>query len=389
MHPARRGRPRRGFRVRDAGRPQYAKPRVQMRIKQGEALRGGAVAVRATGAGLGALGVLATEWARVTSLSPAVKAEWQAFCEARLEYGDEAGSPVTTEALAGYLVSLCVNGVASQTLAARLSHLLAYIRLEGPPQEGLDAEELRSVGALLPRLARSFPGTIVQMLAVTDEELLKVVATLEPHCARGSLFALEWRAMVLLARTGMLRSCDYLAPAMLATAVRVVVAGTGAEAHPTVRIELPYFKSQVRAFNPRTHTVTLPRDGRFGGRLDFYPALLAYAAAAGIQLGRTEAPLFPRYKRTANAERGRVAGRYRYAAALEDWRWLLRRAGVSNVERIGMHSLRASGATLYLVSGVPREDVQRLGLWSDPKSVANYDRRDTALAAAATARLKG
>ena len=359
-----------------------------MRIAQGGVLRGGAGEARAQGAGLGALGALAYDWARAVTVTAAVRAEWRAFCEARLEYGDAPDAPVTTDALAGYLVSLCIGGASSQTLAARLSHLLAYVRLEAPPQEGLDAEGLRRVGALLPRLARSFPGTIVQMLAISDTELLKVVRCLKPYCERGSLFALEWRAMLLLARSAMLRSCDYLAPAMVASAVKIVTAGEGAAAFPTVCIQLPYFKTRTNAFNPRTHLVVVPRDGRYGGTLDFYPALLAYTAEAGISLGKSAVPLFPRYKRTGNTHRGRRADRYPYGAALEDFRWVLRKAGVANAHLIGMHSPRSAGATMYLSMGVPREDVQRLGMWSDPKSVAIYDRRDTALAAAVTARMR-
>lgn len=358
-----------------------------MRVAQGGVLREGAGEARAQGAGLGALGALAYDWARAVTVTAAVRAEWRAFCEARIDYGDPPGAPVTTDALAGYLVSLCVGGCSSQTLAARLAHLLAYIRLENPLQEGLSAEGLRSVGALLPRLAKSFPGTVLQMLALTDMDLLRIVNRLKPYCARGSLFALEWRAMLLLARSAMLRSCDYLAPAMVASAVRIVAAGEGAAAYPTVRIELPYFKTQTRAFNPRAHLVVVPRDGRYGGLLDFYPALLGYTAAAGITLGASTAPLFPRFRRTSNAHRGRRADRYPYAAALQDLRWLLGKAGVENAHRIGLHSPRASGATLYLAAGLPRADVQRLGLWSDPKSVATYDRREEAIAAAATALL--
>jgi len=321
--------------------------------------------------------------------TPAVRAEWEAFRSARREYGGSDADAVTVDALAGYLVSLAVEGAASQTLPARLGRLLAYIRLERPPQDGLDAVGLRAVGALLPHLGKSFPGTIVQMLALSDVAFLRAVRRLAPYCARGSVFSLEWRAMLLFARAGMFRSCDYLAPAMKAASVTIVTAGEGAAFFKTVRVELPFHKSETAAFNPRTHAVTLPRDGRFGGELDFYPALLAYVAAAGVTLGRDEGPLFPRYKRTSNDERGRVAGRYLYSAALVDLRWVLTKAGVADVARIGLHSLRALGATLYLRMGVPREDVQKMGLWSDPASLVKYDRRDGEIAAAASARLRG
>ena len=186
----------------------------------------------------------------------------------------------------------------------------------------------------------------------------------------------------------MLRSVDWRAPAMPASQVTRVRAGEGATAFDTVRIQLAFHKTEQRAFNPRTHAVTLPRDSRFGGQLDFNPALLAYTAAAGIQLGRSATPLFPRYKRTANAPRGRNPGIYPYAAALEDLRFVLGKAGL-DARRYGLHSPRSSGATLLLALGVPLHDVARMGLWADEASLRKYDRREKELAAAVSARMKG
>jgi len=385
----RRGRPPQGFDVARRGEACYAKPRVQACIARGDALRAAGVAARKQGGGgLATLGKAVSSWATDVALTPAVRAEWAAFMRERIEYGGDATEPVTPDEVGGYLTALLLRGIGSQTLGAHRARLFSYIRLARPPQHGLDDTAMRTIAAMDAPLAKSFPGTIAQMETFGDGHLLRAVSALRPFCDRGYLFALEWRAILLLARAGMLRSVDWRAPAMPASQVTRVRAGEGATAFDTVRIQLAFHKTEQRAFNPRAHAVTLPRDSRFGGQLDFYPALLAYTAAAGIQLGRSATSLFPRYKRTSNAPRGRNPSAYPYASALEDMRFILTKAGL-DARRYGLHSPRSSGATLLLTRGVPLHDVARLGLWADTASLRKYDRRENELAAAASARLSG
>ena len=365
----------------------YAKPRVQARIAQGDALRQVGGAARAPGGGgLATLGAAARGWAADVALTAAVRAEWAAFLVERREYGGAVDDPVTADEICGYLTALLLRGIGSQTLGAHRARLLAYVRLARPPQSGLDDATLRSLAALDAPLCKSFPGVIRQLDAFGDRHLLRIVAALRPFADRGYLFALEWRAILLFARAGMLRSVDWRAPAMPASQVTLVRAGEGAAEFPTVRVQLPFHKTEQRAYNPRTHAVVLPRDRRFGGQLDYYPALLAYTSAAGVALGTSAAPLFPRYMRTSNARRGRRADAYPYAAALSDMRFVLGKAGL-DAQRYGLHSPRASGATLLLTLGTPTHDVARLGLWADLNSLRRYDRREGELAAAVSARM--
>ena len=361
---------------------------MQLNIATGAALGAAAAALAARGAGLDAVGSAALAALTSGGITPAGQAAWRSFGEARAAYGDvSASAPVTPEALGGWLCALVLGGDSSARLGPRLSALLGYIHAAGVPQHGLDAAGAARVRALIPGLARSFPATILQMGALSDGDLLAALGYLEPHLQRGSLFALEWRAILLTARAGMWRSVDYLAPVMAAGHVTLVTAlGADGPALPTVTVVLPFTKSEQAAFNPLQHRVTLPRDGRYGGRLDFYPALLAYASAAGITLGPgrdASRPLFPRYKRTSNSPRG-TPGTYPYDAALADLRFVLRGAGL-DAAGYGMHSLRSSGATHYLALGLPRPSVQKLGLWRDERSIVPYDRRGEALAREATA----
>ena len=275
-----------------------------------------------------------------------------------------------------------------QTLSAHRARLFTYIMLARPPQLGLDNAALARITAMDAPLSKSFPGTVLQMEIFGDKELLRVIAALYPYADRGALFALEWRAILLFARAGMVRSVDWRAPAMPASQVTLVRVGEGAAAFDTVRVLLAYHKTEQRAFNPRTHAVTLPRDRRYSGKLDFYPALLAYTAAAGIALGKTPAPMFPRYKRTGNGNRGRRADAYPYGAALADMRFIVRKAG-TQAKLYGLHSPRGSGATLQLALGTPRDEVAWIGLWADPASLKKYDRRESELAASVSARMAG
>lgn len=362
---------------------------MQARITRGDGLRGAGEAARAPGGGgLAALGERTREWAGEGALTAVVRAEWAALLGAREEYGGAPEDPVTPDELAGYLTSLLLRGIGSQTLSGRLSRLLTYIRIAKPPHEGLGPEQLRELTRIAPSLAASFPSIIKQLDAFDDKDLLRVVSCLGTWADKGYLFALQWRAILLFARAGMLRSADWRAPAMAASQVTVVTVGEGTTAFKTCRVSLPFHKTERAAFNPRRHVVVLPRDSRYGGQLDYYPALLAYANAASIVLGETPTPLFPRYKRTSNAPRGRTVA-YPYGAALADMRFVFRKAGLQ-AERYGLHSPRSSGATLLLSRGVPAADVARLGLWADAVTLLkSYDRREGALAVAASARLTG
>ena len=275
-----------------------------------------------------------------------------------------------------------------------LSGLLVYLERGTPARTvSVSADEITYLRRhIIPMLEKQFPSVVRQMSDLSDDHMLRLIMQLEPHCAEGSLFSLEWRAILLLARSACLRSVDWLAPALSSANLRytsVVVDGV-----PTRVLEarMAYTKARMSSYNPIRDHVIVPRDRRHGGKLDYLPALEAYTQAVGLAIGTQEWPapsstgtsavpagpstwLFPRYLRTSTSnERAPFEnGTYRYERGLADFRFLLAKAGL-DPSRYGLHSLRITGATYYLGLGLTETQVARIGLWSNPASITPYNR---------------
>ncbi len=129
-----------------------------------------------------------------------------------------------------------------------------------------------------------------------------------------------------------------------------------------------------------------------GGKLHEVPAhhnaekyLDEYIEGAGI-LGQHKAPLFRSLRGRAKGRDADQEGtRQRYLAAggmdtNDVLRMIKRRAGAAGLStRIGCHTFRATGITVFLQNGGTLEKAQQIAAHADPKTTKLYDRSNDAL----------
>ena len=294
------------------------------------------------------------------------------------------------------------KGTVAATLAALLTYLRAHPEVVHPSLTPAAIADIRRVTA---QSAKLFPSVVRKMKPFTDAHMLAMVDQLSGHADKGSRFSLAWTAKLLLARSCCLRSVDYLAPSAQLQSMRIVVVG-GVRA---VEMRLAYTKSDPASYDPFKHDVVVPRDLRYGGKLDYLPALERYLTARKLALGASfDDPklrgiaAFPRWRRTASKDPVEMPGPYSYATAYGDFKFVMEqaraamlRAGapdVINPSKHAFHSLRRTGATYYAtVCHLPREAIARIGIWASLDSVTDYDggQRQIALQAMAASNRAG
>ena len=399
------GRPATGFAssATDRASALYTRAPTQDSIRRGDVV----TAVARSGLGLAAMGVSLAAQVSQPGVHSSEKA-YKDLLDAVDQFGEvgEMGVAVTTgpwvtpEIVHGFVAACYVWGRAKGTVEAALSALLAYLRahpeLAHPTLTPAAVADVRRVTA---QSAKLFPSVVRKMKPFTDAQMLAMGDQLSGFADKGSMFSMAWIAKLLLARSCCLRSVDFLAPSAQLQNMRVVDVG----GFRAVEIRLAYTKSDPASYDPFKHNVVAPRDLRYGGRLDYLPALERYLAARELKLSASfDDPklqgiaAFPRWRRTASKDPVEVPGPYSYATAYGDFKFVMGRARAAMLQagspdaidpsEHAFHSLRRTGATYYAtVCRLPREAIARIGIWASLDSVTDYDggQRQAALQAMA------
>ena len=275
----------------------------------------------------------------------------------------EAPEPLTAMKVVALLTHYVADrGCQSSGLSPLLSRLAGWRLAHG--RNWLGHNDLEFVRSQARTLQQLFPYVVTPAEAITWKELDQALAWL----ARSpGLWALQLRAMMLLAHDGMLRGSEFCDGHLIVKDL-IFVDGSPADGRGGIDLQLFWRKMSRQRHDKRDCSTMIVR--RSANELrDTVATVQRFIEAAGLGAS-PESPLFQ--------ERDRVSGAvvaptgYAYKAFSATVRAVFGEAGVPSAELFTGRGLRAGGTTdLYREI----QDFQLIGLlggWKSPKAQALY-----------------